>query len=286
MRSKGDNVWVFPIYNGVGTYKAHAVDRVGYGRYSEERKILTYLGNSPPFLVYDLKGQSKVKSNTYCIYSTSVIDIEGDYVYYRFHWGDGSKTTWRGPVKTTKAAAYGNEQVYLKPSIIKASHKWSKEGKYTVTLEAKDSHGNKCPWALSLIVTVGEGNLKTPTAVAKGPYEITKENPKVTFDASESHDNDENGEEIKWIRWDFDGDGNWDTGSKFTGYWVPFESNKRITRDFSYIYNDNNGVVSSVWALAGNINGHVSTKMYYAKLEVKDDEGQRDKGYAQVTIKY
>jgi hypothetical protein len=73
------------------------------------------------------------------MYNSSVIDIDGDPVYYWFDWGDGSNSSWIGP--------------FPPGLMIHMNHSWSKKGTYAVKVKAKDSLTMEGPWA-SLDVTM------------------------------------------------------------------------------------------------------------------------------------
>ncbi|MCD6469015.1 MAG: VCBS repeat-containing protein, partial [Thermoplasmata archaeon] len=205
-RQDGD-VWTFGncIYSGKHNYTVIAKDEAGNVAV-DDITILCILGNSPPFLTDEISGPDKVTAGHRYTCSVPAIDAEGDNIYCKFDWGDGTNTHWIGPFKTTRINPKNYQATNLNPTILKASHSWSKTGAYKIVVSVKDEHGNMCLWNENKEINVYNKNAE-PTAIAGGPYKITKENPKVTFDASQSHDNDENGKEIKWIRWDFDGDG-------------------------------------------------------------------------------
>jgi hypothetical protein len=76
-------------------------------------------------------------------YSTSSIDPDGDEIYYKFDWGDGTRTDWLGR--------------YRSGSTAHASHAWSKPGTYEVKVKAKDVYDSESPWSDPLIVTISKG---------------------------------------------------------------------------------------------------------------------------------
>ena len=65
-------------------------------------------------------------------YSASTTDMEGDDIYYKFDWGDGTDSGWKGPYASGTAG--------------KASHSWS-YGSYSIRVKAKDTNGAESGWS-------------------------------------------------------------------------------------------------------------------------------------------
>lgn len=57
---------------------------------------------------------------------TSMIDQDGDEVYYKWDWGDGTFSDWLGPFNSSVTA--------------EASHIWGKRGTYEIKVKAKDAY--------------------------------------------------------------------------------------------------------------------------------------------------
>jgi len=71
----------------------------------------------------------------------------------------------------------------------------------------------------------------TPKAILdKKQYGVTPKNPVVSFDTSASEGYIFN---LQWMRWDWDGDGEWDTGSG-PNHWIDYE--ETVEHDFSDIF--------------------------------------------------
>jgi len=78
-----------------------------------------------------------------CNYSTSTTTPDGDSIYYKFDWKDGSTTTI-GP--------------YPSGTMVSCSHTWGSAGTYDVQVRAKDSsYGVWSAWSSSLTVTITSG---------------------------------------------------------------------------------------------------------------------------------
>lgn len=62
-------------------------------------------------------------------FSTSTWDINGDQVFYKWNWGDGSHTCWLGPYDSNETAT--------------ADHSWNADGIYEVSVKARDIYGEE-----------------------------------------------------------------------------------------------------------------------------------------------
>jgi len=66
-------------------------------------------------------------------FSTNTTDPEGEQVYYKWSWGDGTSSEWLGP-NTSGATVY-------------ASHAWIDTRTYGITVKAKDIHNIESNWS-------------------------------------------------------------------------------------------------------------------------------------------
>ena len=71
-------------------------------------------------------------NRTYTFFSSNV-DPDGDNLFYKFRWGDGSYSDWLGP--------------YSSGGKIWANHEWSKPERYLIGVISKDSHGTLSKWS-------------------------------------------------------------------------------------------------------------------------------------------
>ena len=83
-----------------------------------------------------LKGATGVEHT----YNATATDPDGDEIYYKFYWGDGTFSSWVGPYPS------GNEG--------SASHKWTKQGSYEIKVKVKDEHDVQSEWSDPLSVTM------------------------------------------------------------------------------------------------------------------------------------
>ncbi|MDH7516787.1 MAG: PKD domain-containing protein [Candidatus Thermoplasmatota archaeon] len=80
-----------------------------------------------------------VAGNSYT-YTTITNDPDGDSVYYKWDWGDGTNSDWDGPWSSGVG--------------VEGSHTWAEAGVYQVKVKAKDSHNASSGWSQPLNVTV------------------------------------------------------------------------------------------------------------------------------------
>lgn len=102
--------------------------------------------NSPANVPNKPSGETIILPGIDYNYTSSTIDPDGDSIWYKWDWGDGSYSDWLGP--------YGSgEEVSTKAS-------WSK-GTYEIRVKAKDSRNPETDWSEPLTVNVIYPNFKT-----------------------------------------------------------------------------------------------------------------------------
>lgn len=127
-------------------------------------------------------------------YSTSATDQDGDWVRYRFNWGDGTPISgWTRLVPPGESAD--------------EYHTWMSAGTYEVTAQAMDEHGaTSLNWSIPLIVVISSYRPATPSGPSSGyigvPY---------TYSTSAT---DPSGNQVKY-GWDWNGDSVVDEWSGF-----------------------------------------------------------------------
>jgi hypothetical protein len=67
-------------------------------------------------------------------------DPEGDQIFYKFSWGDGTDSGWLGPYAS-------GEEIF-------DTHQWTSKGNYEVKVKAKDEHEKESTWSNPLSVTM------------------------------------------------------------------------------------------------------------------------------------
>ncbi|MCF8344105.1 MAG: hypothetical protein K9H13_05645, partial [Bacteroidales bacterium] len=128
------------------------------------------------------------------------------------------------------------------------NHQYSAEGTYTAKMEVKDTEG--LTDQTTQTVTVSGGSNTPPTAIFSVSPSSGSTSTIFEFDGSDSYDNEDPTSQLQ-VRWDFDGNGTWDTG----------------------------------WDYDKTENHQYSTEgTYTAKMEVKDTEGLTDYATQTVTV--
>ena len=132
-------------WSSPGTYfiKAKAKDEHGATSGWSPNKIVIIsnpTNNNPPNTPSTPSGPVSGYTGTSYTYSTSATDPDGDDVYYKFSWGDGSNSGWVGPYESGET---GN-----------ASHSWDSPGDYLVKAKAKDTENDESGWSSEITVTI------------------------------------------------------------------------------------------------------------------------------------
>jgi len=96
--------------------------------------------NEPPAKPSRPSGVKEGKPGIEYTFSTTSYDIDGDRIYYKWEFGDGTNTTWIGPYESNETA--------------RVNHTWEKRGRYEVKVIAKDEHGMLSNWSDPLLVSM------------------------------------------------------------------------------------------------------------------------------------
>lgn len=96
--------------------------------------------SQPPAKPATPAGPASGKTGTEYIYTSSTTDPEGNQVYYMFDWGDGSFSSWIGPLNSG--------------ATVSGKKTWSADGTYQVKVAAKDTHGQVSVWSDPLSISM------------------------------------------------------------------------------------------------------------------------------------
>ena len=135
-------------------------------------------------------GTTNGMANTEYTYSTMAIDPEGDQVYYKFDWDDGTYSDWEGPYNSGETGS--------------ATHNWECGGTYHIKVKAKDGYGGESSWSSSLTVTISNNQPNPPNK----PTGTTTGYHGVSYTYSTSATDPENQQVKIYFDWD-DGSGTW-----------------------------------------------------------------------------
>ncbi len=152
---------------GLDTYKAYKVDQAttlgemwsrGLNRYIksgmddyDHKTVEEWHAFGDPTLSIGEKSQPPGKPatpngsasggvGTEYTYTTSTTDPDGDNISYMFDWGDGTFSSWVGPMNSGEIAS--------------AKKTWNTKGTYQVKVVAKDTHGIYSTWSDPLSITM------------------------------------------------------------------------------------------------------------------------------------
>jgi len=138
--------------------------------------------NHPPNQPGETYGSKGIVNEEHIFYSNGSIDPDGDQLYYRWHWGDGTSTDWLGPNDSGEP--------------ISLSHTYTKPGIFNVQVEAKDINNS---WSGLSNNSYCEMYFPEGKIIVDRPYEGQQISPPVPF-----HPNPPM--EIKWRKSGFTGD--------------------------------------------------------------------------------
>ena len=85
-------------------------------------------------------GPTNGKAGTTYTYKTSTTDPDGEQVYYKWTWGDGTQSDWMGPFDSGET--------------ISADHAWEENGTYVVKVISKDIYNQESEWSDPLVVYI------------------------------------------------------------------------------------------------------------------------------------
>jgi hypothetical protein len=104
--------------------------------------VVLYQGSVEPAIPQNIQGPSKGKTNINYSFSTSTVDMEGDEIYYKFEWGDGTDGNWIGPFDNFE--------------IIKKTHQFKKPGDYFLRVKARDNNYYESDWSEPLLIKISK----------------------------------------------------------------------------------------------------------------------------------
>lgn len=116
-------------------------DNHGLSTNSPSWHFTTINPNNPPNKPNKPIGEISGKIEQNYTYITNTTDPDGDQIYYKWDWGDGTYSTWDGP--------------YDSNLLVNASNNWDK-GTYNIRVKAKDIYNLESNWSEPLIIRIEE----------------------------------------------------------------------------------------------------------------------------------
>ena len=101
--------------------------------------------NSPPEKPSRPDGPTSGKPGVSYTYSSATVDSNGEPIFYKFDWDDGTETEWLGP--------------YNSGQTITTSHIWNSKGNYAVKVKAKDIYGGESFWSDPLTISMPKSTI-------------------------------------------------------------------------------------------------------------------------------
>jgi hypothetical protein len=148
---ESENDWGDPTvqhqWDSPGSYniRVKAKDSLGVaGPWSDPHTI--ELVNNAPTQPTKPDGSTDINKNTEYSYTTKSTDSDGDAIYYRFDWDDGSSSDWLGPYSSEDDCTDEDE--------------WSSKGSYDIKVQSRDDYGGKSEWSEVLTVSVSKSRDK------------------------------------------------------------------------------------------------------------------------------
>jgi len=125
-----------------GTYEISLKVTDDEGRYdTDDTAVIINPGeNHAPEKPETPQGPTSGNTGNSYTYTTSTTDPDGDQVYYKFDWGDGTSSGWLGPYDSGEEA--------------QANHIWANRGSYPVKVKARDVHDEESVWSDPLSVAM------------------------------------------------------------------------------------------------------------------------------------
>jgi len=96
--------------------------------------------NSPPEKPSRPTGPTSGRPGISYTYSSSTTDSNGEPIFYKFDWDDGTESGWLGPYNSGQG--------------ITTSHIWDSTGNYAVKVKAKDIYGGESFWSDPLTISM------------------------------------------------------------------------------------------------------------------------------------
>jgi len=94
---------------------------------------IPYTISQPPETPPRPNGPTEGIVNYNYTFSTSTTDPEGNQIYYKWNWGDGTFSNWLGP--------------YDSGDVVLARHTWTEAGTYEVRVKAQDIYSHESSWS-------------------------------------------------------------------------------------------------------------------------------------------
>jgi len=103
--------------------------------------------NNPPDKPEKPIGSSSGKINKDYNFSSVSTDLDGDKIYYKWDFDDGTFSKWLGPFNSGEP--------------INITHTWSEKGVYNIKIKARDNHRAESTWSEPLTIRISKSKTNT-----------------------------------------------------------------------------------------------------------------------------
>jgi len=140
--NSGSTCNMFYSWQTPGVYNVRVRAKDVYGAISNQSSYLSVeiLLSNPPNKPHKPSGSISGRVGKYYTYTSYTTDPDNDQVYYWWEWDDGTQSSWDGP--------------YDSGAQCQVSHKWTKNGTYSVKVKVKDVHGVESEWSEPLSISM------------------------------------------------------------------------------------------------------------------------------------
>jgi len=125
----------------------------GFDQSHTDEITINVVENQAPEKPSRPSGKSNCKTDKTYSYTSTTNDPEGDIMWYKFSWGDGSDSGWVGPYDSGEEGS--------------ASHKWDKRGSYSIKVKAKDEYNDESEWSDPLSISMPKNKVLTNSLIQR-----------------------------------------------------------------------------------------------------------------------
>jgi len=122
---------------------------------------MPYIITHPPEIPEQPSGPTEGLVGVEYTFSTRTTDPEGEQVYYKWDWGDGTVSEWFGPFDSGDT--------------VLESHTWMEAEMYEVTVKAKDIYNRESDWSEPKIIHILGAPVLEIGNISGGLFKVTAE---------------------------------------------------------------------------------------------------------------
>jgi PKD repeat protein/glutaredoxin len=192
-------------WDSVGTYniKVKAKDQIGTESGWSSAKTIQISTGDPPNIPSTPSGPDSGMHKISYTYSTSTTDPnDGDQMFYKFDWDDGTTSQWLGP--------------YDSGEPVSTDHAWNDAGTFDIKVKAKDLAGSESGWSNTKTVYMDN----TPPNQPSKPSGPTSGSVGVKYTFSTSTSDPENDPLEYFFSWGDGTNSGWTTSKSADHIWV------------------------------------------------------------------